>query len=116
MKTVVNCRRCKDRETCEKPCSALDAQLKRDFPLNINVNASPRFPITPGDLSEPDVWKAIEDLSHQSKIHGPTYREKAILTLDMAGFDRGAIAKIFGIQRTSVRKIVYAAKQKLLDK
>lgn len=116
MKTVVNCKRCKDRDTCEKPCAALDAQLKRDFPLNIDVNASPRFPVTPGDLEEPNIWKAIEDLSRNATIHRPTYREKAILILDLAGFSRENIAKIFGIKRDSVRKIIYAAKCKLRNK
>ncbi len=116
MKTVVNCKRCKDRDICEKPCAALDAQLKRDFPLNIDVNASPRFPTLPGEngeLEEINVWKVMEDLSRNASQIGPTYREKAILTLDLAGFSRKEIAKIFGIKRDSVRKIIYAAKCKI---
>lgn len=113
MKTVVNCKRCKDRDICEKPCAPLDAQLKRDFPLNIDINASPRFPSTPGELGEADVWKVIEDLSRNANFHNPTYREKAMLILDLAGFSRKDIAKIFGIKRDSVRKIIYSAKCKL---
>ncbi len=101
---------------CEKPCEALDLQLRKDFPLNINVNASPAFPIPPGETSNVDVWKIIEDLSRQGKPHGPTMREKAILTLDLAGFDRHEISKMYGIKHSSVRKIVYAAKKKLLNK
>ena len=116
MKTVVNCKRCKDRDICEKPCAALDAQLKRDFPLNIDVNASPRFPETPGELGEHDVWKAIEDLSHNYNANSPTYREKAMLILDLSGVPREEISKIFGIKRDSVRKIIYAAKCKLRDR
>ena len=116
MKKVVNCRRCKDRDTCQKPCEPLDAQLRREFPLNINVNASPRLPMPPGETSNLSIWKIIEDLSRMGKRHGPTYRERAILILDLAGFDRHEIAKMYGIQHSSVRKIVYAAKKKLLNR
>jgi len=117
MKTIVNCKRCKDRDSCIKPCPALEAQLRKDFPLNIDVNASPRFAISPGIMSpELDIWKVIDDLSTDKTRRSPTYREKAILTLDAAGFDRKEIAKLFKIKRSSVRKVVYAAKQKLLRK
>ena len=117
MKTIVNCKRCKDRDSCAQPCPALEDQLRKDFPLNIDVNASPRFVIPSGEhLGELDIWKVIEDLSTGKTRRGPTYREKAILTLDTAGFDRNEIAKLFKIKRSSVRKIVYAAKQKLLHK
>jgi len=117
MKTIVNCKRCKDRDSCTKPCTALDSILRKEFPLNIDVSASPRFVIPSGaQHGELDIWKVIEDLSTGKTRRGPTYREKAILTLDAAGFDRNEIAKLFKIKRSSVRKIVYAAKQKLLHK
>jgi DNA-binding NarL/FixJ family response regulator len=40
-------------------------------------------------------------------------RERALLTLDVVGFPRKQIAKLFNIKVESVRRMVYATKKKL---
>jgi DNA-binding NarL/FixJ family response regulator len=114
-KAKPNCSRCKNRDTCTEQCDALRNELREKYPLNTNVGASPRFVIPSGKMkNELDVWQVIGDLASSETI-GPTQREKAILTLDTAGFDRAIIAKMLGVKRSSIRKIVYAAKQKLAN-
>jgi hypothetical protein len=101
---LINCKTCKLRTGCIKPCAALTQYLNKSFPnsgkeLNIGV---------PVYVKDAQVWDMVPKV-----FKHPTTREKAMLTLDIAGFPRLQICKLFGIKGDSLRKFLYRARKKL---
>ena len=101
---TVNCKTCKSRTICVKPCDALTQYLKKAFRSGCNTELTIGIPTYVKDMA---MWDMVpKEFKH------PTYRERAVLTLDLAGFPRQQICKWFGIKRDSLRKILYEARKK----
>ncbi len=105
MKKLANCKRCKLRSACIAPCQALIDYLQRKVPPNKNE----LYIGTPSYIML-DKLPSMESTEHLTRM------EKVILTLELMKWDRVAIAKLFGIQRDSVRKYIYSARKKILRK
>jgi len=107
MKKLANCNRCKLRSACIAPCDALLDRLHREEKRGSTHKGE--WPIgTPDYILEQFVSILPEPYL--------TRMEKVILTLELAKWDRVAIAKLFGIKRDSVRKYIYSARKKILRK
>lgn len=106
MKKVANCRRCRDRETCQAPCEALKRSLDKKFPkngkeLNIGVPTYSKY-------SWPDPLPK-KKYSHIEVVN----RDRILLTLDGLGFPRDAIAQVLGIARKNMRYRICRARKRL---
>lgn len=102
IKKIANCKHCKDRSICVKPCQALLDDLQRHIPPNKN-----ELYIGIPTYSKKD-WPSAESMKHLQRM------EKVILTLELFGFSRKVISELFGIKRDSVRKYIYSARKKIL--
>jgi thymidylate synthase ThyX len=101
---TVNCKKCATRDACVKPCAALTKYINASFKSGRKTELNIGVPIYVKDI-------ALWDLAPQDMQH-PSDREKALLTLDIAGFPRVKICQLFGIKRASLRSMLYHARQK----
>jgi hypothetical protein len=112
-KKIINCKRCKDKDTCTKPCDLLEKRLRKDFPLNTNVkdDISPSFPIpsdtTPGEVN---IWDILSNVPRYKRL---SVKEKVVLTLDALHFSRSKIGKLLKMTRGNLRLTILHAKKKI---
>ena len=104
---TINCKTCKSRTICVKPCDALTQYLSKTFKSGCNTELTIGVPTYIKDMA---MWDMVP-----TKFKHPTYREKAILTLDGTGFPREQICKLFGINRKWLRQLLYEARKKLKE-
>lgn len=119
-----NCRTCKHHTDCTEVCKRLKKHLETTLsgghPMELPIGI-PRYPGTSilnyimscdeflGMDNQEEIWKDIAPYRR-----GKTSpRARALLTLDVIGFPRKEIAKLFGIKSESVRRMVYETKKRL---
>ena len=119
-----NCRTCKHHDNCTAICLRLKKYLSDTLPKSKRVELPVGIPEYPGTSvlnyimgcddflntdTQSEVWNSITP-NVRCKTSS---RERALLTLDVVGFPRKQIAKLFNIKVESVRRMVYATKKKL---
>lgn len=119
-----NCRTCQHHSDCTEICIRLKKYLNENLPRSKRVELPVGVPQYPGTSilnyiigcddflnmdTQEEVWNGITP-SRRCKTSS---RERALLTLDVVGFPRKQIAKLFGIKVESVRRMVYETKKKL---
>jgi hypothetical protein len=100
------CSVCHKRIGCVSPCANLLNELEKfgkQYSVELTVG-SPEY------TDDPDFWGAVS--RNACKL---TDRERAIATLDMMRFSRDYIAKLFKIQRSTLRRYVYGIRRKLRE-
>lgn len=112
-KKIINCKRCKDKDTCSKPCDVLEKRLRKEFPLNTNVkdDISPVLPVS-SDISsgEVNIWDILSNIPQYRRL---SVKEKVVLTLDVLHFSRSEIGKLLKITRGNLRLTILTAKKKI---
>ena len=119
-----NCRTCKHHTDCTDVCKRLkkhlDKTLSRGHLTELPIGI-PRYPGTSilnyimscdeflGMDTQEEIWRDIAPYRKRKT----TPRERALLTLDVVGFPRKEIAKLFGIKPESVRRMVFEVKRKM---
>lgn len=105
---IPNCKRCGERETCQRPCEAMESYLRRkvtrylrEIPVGLVQYSNVEWP-TPSNMRQKERYE-------HSYAHN---RHIAILTLVKLGFPRKFVAQTFGITRLKLRTLLYYARKK----
>lgn len=119
-----NCRTCQHHTDCTEVCIRLKKYLDETLPRSKRVELPIGIPRYPGmsvlnyiigcdDFLNMDTQNEVWENISPKHRHKTSSRERALLTLDIIGFPRKQIAKLFGIKLESVRRMVYETKKKL---